>query len=190
MLGLIPYFKDARSYEIIWFFAQSLYFYLKVTNTNTVLPLADYIKASPVKQKVPTLMLFSFLNCFLIILIILKFMYFITLYHTFGTMIQLVFQTIKQIYQFFAFYFLMLFIFSCVMMCLGYDSGGAAPEPDEPERVFSQTSIFQYFISIFNNSVGNIVDPSYKLWKDLDTEEGIARDGNANFHRSIMIILI
>jgi hypothetical protein len=32
-LGPMPYLKDARSYEIIWFFVQSLYFYLKVTNT-------------------------------------------------------------------------------------------------------------------------------------------------------------
>lgn len=67
------------------------YSYLKVTNPGSVLPLADYVKASPVEQSVSTIVLFAFLNCFLLVLISLKVMYFVTIWHTFGTMIELVF---------------------------------------------------------------------------------------------------
>ena len=64
---------------------------MRVTNLQSVLPLADYVKASPAPQSASTIMLFAFLNCFLIFLIILKVMYFVTIIHTFGTMIELVF---------------------------------------------------------------------------------------------------
>jgi hypothetical protein len=51
----------------------------------------------------------------------LKFFYFLTVFYKFGTMIKLITQTLNQISLFFGFYFLMLFVFSCIMMCLGYD---------------------------------------------------------------------
>jgi hypothetical protein len=77
------------------------------------------------------------------------------------------------------------------MMCIGYDAGGAANEPEEPERVFSQTSVFQYFITIFNNSVGNINDPSYKFWKNLDkADPDTTTDEDAEYHRAGMVLLI
>jgi len=98
--GFWDYMKDDRSFEIVWFFVQVLYFIMKVSYPDQSFPLLDYVDSAELNghpQSVKVLMIFSFLNTTLLVLISLKLFYFLTVISTFGTMIALIYQTLGQI---------------------------------------------------------------------------------------------
>ena len=198
ILGPVEYWTGARAYEFMWFFVQTLYCLLKLKFTNQGFPLIDYITSAEQaeeKQDIRIMIVFSILNTFLLVLMGLKFFYFLTIMHKFGTMIKLITQTLNQIYLFFGFYFMMLFVFSCIMMCLGYDINADFMPLTKTRRVYSETSIFQYIILTFNNSVGQISNPQLPFWKHIiddnaDPIKGIIDIKKSKLQANIMIFLI
>lgn len=93
VLGFREYLADNRSYEIIWFSVQVIYFLMKVSYPSTSFPLIDYVDSATLaghKQSARVMIIFSFLNSILLVLIGLKLFYFLTVVSSFGTMIQLV----------------------------------------------------------------------------------------------------
>lgn len=113
------------------------------------------------------------MNIALIVIAIRKFMFFMTVFKSFGTMIRLVEKTFVAIVDFVLYFILMIVACSILIKIIGYDIGDTNYKVDlktgEQEEIFESKSgnLLYYFVHTFLNSVGGIEEPNDDMWHNI-----------------------
>ena len=106
------------------------------------------------------------LNLALAIFCILKMMFYLRVYPSFGSMVKLLFQVIADIQTFVVFLVMWIFFFALCYLIIGLEIGTDDYGGDEPLNRF-----FRSFIHAYRNSIGDLAPPEYATWDSLDVSD-------------------
>ena len=111
--------------------------------------------------------------------------------HTLGTIISFVYGGIDQINEILVFLLFCTSLLAAFIKSLGYD---IVPQPrkkwDERKDVSNENSIFNYFINIFNNGVGNLIYPTYPYFKAIIDRDMVESPSEQEVLLSSVMVLI
>lgn len=128
------------------------------------------------------------LNSILLLQTALKFMFFARTNQTFGLLVTLVLQTLRDFVAFLIFYLSWVCMISLLFLVSGVQAPDLEDYPDMPKYA-------AYWIQVFRNSVGDLGKPRYGLWSSkMETDAGYARGliayGWILWHFNIIFMLI